>query len=99
VTTLEISLFSCLLAALQAAGLFSTWLARRGEGSRRQALYHWLFFACLACLGGSTIYTLFLDGTWLASGAVLALMAVAGTCEFRGPRSNSPLSAIPMPRE
>ena len=84
---LEVSLFSCLLAALQAVGLLSTWLARRSVGSSREMASQWLFLLAMFGVGLATLYSLLIGGAWLAPGTTLSLMAVVGTCEFRGPHT------------
>lgn len=85
----DLSTLSYFMGLLQVVGLWSTWLARRSVGSRRQTASQLLFVAALAAVGLTTIYSLLIGGGWLLSGTTLSLMVVAGTCEFR---------AAPVPR-
>lgn len=75
---LETSFLLWTLGFVQIAGLFSAWLARFSEGSRSQASFHGLFFACLALVGLITMVAVaFSFRYWLVSGATLAVMILA----------------------
>ena len=80
---MDMSAVDGMLAAVQVLGLASAWLARLSENSRRQSSCQWLFLACLALVGGSTIVALGLgSGCWLVCGATFSLMVLAVTCDF-----------------
>jgi hypothetical protein len=67
-----------LVALIQLAGLGSVWFARASEGLTHQKLSQWLFVACLALVGGTTMLVVSLGpGVWLTSGGILSVMVVA----------------------
>jgi hypothetical protein len=81
---LETSFFVWTLGFIQIAGLASAWLARLSEGSRRQASCQWLFVACLALIGVTTMASVALGPRyWLASGITLSVMVLAAIWDFR----------------
>ena len=81
---LEASLLAWGLGSIQIAGLFSAWLARLSEGSRRQAWCHRLFLACLGLIGLTTMASLALGPKyWLPSGMTLAVMVLGAVWDFR----------------
>jgi hypothetical protein len=76
------------LAVLVLAGLASAWFARLSEGSAVQTLFQRIFLGCLALVGGAAILSALVgQGSALASGAALSVMAVAATFDAGGPRS------------
>jgi len=84
---MEVSTICCVLAVIEVLGLLVAWIARISEGSRQEARFRWLFFACLTLVGGITIVSLTIGpGYWLAAGATLAIMVLTVTCDFRGAR-------------
>ena len=71
------------LASIEALGLVSAWLARIGEGSRRQSSFQLFFLGCLGMVGAAAIMSLGLPpGYWLSCGATLSVMVLAATCDF-----------------
>jgi hypothetical protein len=76
-----------LLIAAQIIGVLSACIARLSEGSSRQAVSQWAFFATLSLMGPATIVALTVGpGYWLACSASLAFMVLVVTCDFRGSR-------------
>ena len=74
-----------LLAAIQATGLLSAWLARLSEGSRGQTLCQYIFLTCLAVVGGAALLALTMGAaSWLFCGFTLSLMILAAVWDFRG---------------
>ena len=75
----------CGLAIIQALGLASACLARIGEGSIRQTSCQRLFLGCMALVGVSTMFSMFVGpGACVASGATLAVMVLTATWDFGG---------------
>jgi hypothetical protein len=72
------------LTAIQIAGLISGWLIRWHRGSRHQFSSEWLFFACLALVGLSTMVAMPLSRhlEWLCGGATLGLMVLMAVWDF-----------------
>ena len=71
------------LGVVQALGLGSAYLARKGQGSLRQSLSQRAFFGGLCLVGASTLYGLFAmgPGVCLACGMTLATMLLGVTWE------------------
>lgn len=81
---LETSFLVWTLGFVQIAGLVSAWLARLSEGSRSQASCQWLFLACLALIGFTTMVSVALGPRyWLASGITLSVMVLGAIWDFR----------------
>lgn len=73
-----------LLFSIQLLGVVSAVLARLSERSALQSWCQGLFLASLGLMGLVTAASLSLGpGMTLASGATLAVMAVAAVCELR----------------
>jgi hypothetical protein len=81
-------LFTSILA-VQLIGLTSAAMARASIGSRHQVKFQWLFMFCLGLVGAGTVISLGIaPGLWILSGAGLAIMVLAVTCEFgRAPQA------------
>lgn len=72
------------LYCIQIMGVATALLARLSERSALQSWCHAMFFASLILMGVATVASLTVGpGMTLASGATLAVMAVAAVCEFR----------------
>ena len=80
---LENYLAFAILVTLQVLGLASAAVARISIGSRHQGKFQWVFLSCLGLVGMSMVISLGVaPGLWIGSGAILAVMALATTCEF-----------------
>jgi hypothetical protein len=74
-----------LWAIIHVLGLVSAWLARVSECSGHYNLGYSLFLGCLAMVGIATVIALASGpGLWVISAAILAVMILIGTCDFRG---------------
>jgi len=80
----------CCVAMIQTVGLTSTWLARASEGFSAQRFCQFLFFAAFMVMGGTTALALWMGwGLFIASCAVLSVMAVGVTCDFSRRRAEA----------
>ena len=69
---------------VQMIGLAVAWMTRLTEGSCYQAPCQCLFLGCLGLVGLSAVLGTSLgQGSLLTSGATLAVMVLAATCDFR----------------
>ncbi|HUT13965.1 MAG TPA: hypothetical protein VMY42_25980 [Thermoguttaceae bacterium] len=75
------------LAAVQILGLFSAWIARLSEGSRRQTPCQGMFLAFLALVAAATMVSVSMGlGSWLTCGTTFSLMVLTVTCDFNRTR-------------
>ena len=66
------------LGAVQVVSLVSAWIARLAEGSHRQTSCQWLFLACLALMGLTTMVSVAISfESWIFCSFTLSLMVVA----------------------
>ena len=75
--------FTCVLVAIQIAGLLSACVVRRSEGSRYQVTSQCVFLGAMLGVGILTIATVTLGpGRWVAPGATLSAMAIVAMVDF-----------------
>lgn len=80
---LESYVLFIVLVAIQMLGLASAAVARISIGSRHQGKFQWMFMTCLGLVGMGMVISLGVaPGLWIGSGASLAVMVLAATCEF-----------------
>lgn len=81
---LDFPTIAWLLISVQLFGFLSAWTARLSEGSKLQALGHYLFFIALPLMGGATVAAFTVGpGCWLLCCTTLAAMILTVTCDFR----------------
>lgn len=72
-----------ILGAILGSGLISAWLARLSVGSKGQTFCQSLFFACLALVGGATLFSLSLTPvSWMGCGATMCTMVLTAIWDF-----------------
>ena len=80
---LETAYAPWLFGGVQALGLVSAFLARRGERSGLQSLCQWFFVLCLCLVGLATAISLVAGPAFcLICGSTLSIMSVAAVYDF-----------------
>lgn len=79
-----------MMAAMPAFGLVCAWIARKSQGSPRQAFWQRLFYGALVAVGLVCMFgTVLGPGWWLSSGATLPVMVLTATCDVGSARRAS----------
>jgi len=71
------------MLTVQIVGLVSAWLARLAEGTARQTICQFFFFASLAIVGVTTVTSCATQrGGWFLCGTTLAVMVLVATWDL-----------------